>query len=285
VSPKDHETRSFSASNLESETQRLLTEGISVRMDSDEVHDRALFRFLDVNDFAASVRFGERAGLFRRWLELPAVTLEQGVWLLVGRDPYQPKASTPYAPEEFDDLRFRTLIDRLECEITTKKLQPYGQYVPGIARRFRLEELAHTAKRLSFAVGTSAHLLALAAELKVGHTREPPEQTRRTALRAATHLSLVNTLRGESPEIVKAIAPNRREFKRRRTVVTPIDVQLSLPESAYYEKFRALHAQLHPQEPTYDISDSMLEDDRMALNIKFYRGRPRGSKTRPRHER
>jgi hypothetical protein len=266
-------------------TESMYSDGIPVSIDSDRVYDRSLFRFLEENDLIQSVRFGERAALFRRWIEVPAVTLVSGAWLLVGRDPDNPKSSTPYEPEEFDDARFRVLFERLECEIATKRLRPYGYFVSGVPRRFRLEDLANAAKRLGTALGTATQILALVAEIRRGDAGEPPEQTRRTLSRAATHLALINTLRGNAPEVVRPIAPHPRKPKRRRAALTPINVQLAVSEDAYNRKLIALHWHLNPQEPQYDISDTMIADDRMVLNIKFYKGRPKGSKTRPIHER
>lgn len=266
--------------NIPPELFDILTKGIPRSVDSDPAGESALAKFAEALDIETHLRYANRAFLYGRWRNVPSVTLEQGAWLLLGRDPWEPNSSEPEAPERFQESRYRALVNLLECEVAEQRLRPVGKFVPGFTRRFSLKAVALTAKRINMNPGAAEQLLLL-LDGKPYESVAVPYWTQRTAKRVAVHLALSNILKAKAPAITTPLAPKTNRNRRRRQQADPLNLQIAMPESDYNDQFRQLYPELHKGQPEYEITDGMLEDDREALNIKFKRGRRFQATTAP----
>jgi hypothetical protein len=254
---------------------KLMTEGIPASIDSDPVHDHLLSKLLSSIDIEVSVRFGKRTGLYKTWLALPSVTVSQGAWLLIGRDPFEPRTSEPEPPPENLQRLHAETVNRLECEVVAGALKPSGSVVRGFERRFRLTAVAQTALRIGIAESAASHLLMIAESATISVQPNGPWQTERVEERIVVHRKLIDVIRAQSPEALTPIAPKKRSNPNRRAKVEPINVLIDMPSTTYDVAFDALYVRECGGHPAYHMSRLMLREDRDQLNVKFKRGRRR----------
>jgi hypothetical protein len=258
---------------------RIFTEGIPASVDSDPTDDRMLAGLLSSFDFEMSVRFAKRAGLFREWLALPNVTLSQGAWLLLGRNPFEPNAVDPELPPQDLERQHREIVNRLECEVIAGKLTPVGRAVEGFERRFGLLAIAKAAALLRISRNVTAHLLMLSSHVESSEQAREPSgqawQTDRVQERMAIHNRLIESIRTQHPNLVQPLVPKKKRSRVRRADVTPLNLHIDMAvaeyEVAFLEAFKSTYGGI----PPYHVSRFMLHEDREQLNVKFKRGRRR----------
>lgn len=261
------------ASSLDPKLQEIFTNGIPASIDSDPVHDRALSSLLTSIDLGLSVRFGNRAKLYREWLALPSLTLPQASWLLLGRDPFEPLAPEPEPPPVSLQRQHAEICNRLECEVVAGTLKTIGQAIVGFERRFRFAAVAQAARQAGIAEGAAEHALLIAENAGKQETRTLAWQTERVDQRIIVHRRLVEKIQVDQPQVVSNIVAKGKRSRNRKGQASPLNVQLDMPQLSYEIAFRALFERVHGAKAPYHITRVMLDQDREQLNIKFKRGK------------
>jgi len=244
--------------------------GIHADIDGDPAEDRALSNLLTTLHQDIELCSIKREQLYGKWIELPSVTLEQGVWLLLGYDPLPLQSSSRSLRR-----RFRWTLNRLECEVVLQRLRPVGKAVAGFARRFPLSAIAAAAKRVPIEEGSASQILELIGMSDKDSQPALPYQTERLNQRLKVHSLLVNHLRTAQPGIISSLAPKCP--KRHREKIATLNVQIAMREFVYDEYFLKFYEHTQGGAPDYPLSAGMLRDDRDRLNVKFKGGRPKKS--------
>lgn len=215
---------------------------------------------------SAAAAQAERLALFLRWLELPNVTLDQAAWLLLGHDPELPPLDRPLSTGSPAFLHKR-LVNRLESAIAEGKLKPIRPFQK-YADRFSLLRVA--------AVSRDAGMTRqLSEEIRLASVQ--PKQSKKgsdqpTLERLEWHRLFVKSL----PERLKSIiGPKpKRKHPRRRHAGEAVNVHVAMQAHEYNKQFLE-SVRRNYGIPTYHVAETMLANDRQALNITLPRGRPR----------
>lgn len=257
-------------------------DGLLANVDSSPTEQATLRALVDEMNQALAERYARRAQLFNEWLAFPNVTLEQAAALLLELDPWSLPPAGDTSGDSPDGRRLRRLLNRLECEVATRRLKPVGKFVHGFVRRFRLVDIARVARDENLAVSAAEQILGMT---KVGGRPDEqsasPYQRERLNRRYEIHRESVALLDADPTVTVTALEPASRTKNRRKTQVESIDKLLSITTGRYNDLFRDVYHRELGGDPDYALTDEMLRSDRRELRIQLKGGRPKGSPFSP----
>ena len=271
-----------SPDQLDPRLQRMMMEGLPATVDGDPVGDNVLLDLVR-SFFSERMQLLIRCGdLYREWSKLPNVTLDQGCWLLLERDPFKMLDTSQHSADLSE--RFCRLKNRLELEIG-ESYKPLTPYISGIPRRFYLSDISRVAQAINIEVTTASVISEIASEGGEPVKSTVTAQRRRVDERMSFHRVIVDHLLKLSPPSAYSIPPKARHSARRKYTGQPINVEITgLHQGEYCALYRELFAK-HKSRPGYNEPDNSLIDDCRALNVAFATGRPKGMKDKKKRRR
>lgn len=212
-----------------------------------------------------------RHSIYRDWRPevVSTVTLQQATWLLLGLDPNNLERSSA----EYRTLRkrrHREVLSRLEYAVGAHKLRPVGKPVQGVARRFRLTEVASIASQLNLAKENAEELLSVC---KMGSNRPTHYRVADARKRWEIHRQFVASL----GDAATPTEQRQQTSSRRKSRPKPLNVSLPFGSAEYCRRVRHFCEREAADSVHLLVSDHVIDLDRRDLNIQVRMGRPRKS--------
>ena len=275
------------AEDVSAELQRVFAEGLPGTLDGNAPVREALRELVTGIINQRQAIQARSAELFEEWCRLPSVTLEQASWLLLECDPLQPRAwdSTPAVelPRQHSAVR-----NGLECEVG-RALVPLRPYVEGLPRRFRLQDVTRVAQAVEVRPIAAAVLAEIQSGVGPGNEDSKASlQRRQMDERMHLHRVFVQQLASRSPpqaiHLGEQSGPSARARARRKYSGAAVNCQITgMTQDEYCETFRQEMERSGAR--TLWAPRAALIDDCRALNIRFAKRRPKGSKDKSRRRR